>query len=45
MGIIVKTIPSQDRLVRKVEVKVTQQGGTKTYYRSILDLVFLLPPN
>lgn len=42
MGIIVRTVPSHDGLIRKAEVKVVQQGSTKTYYRPISELVLLL---
>ncbi|KAK5859307.1 hypothetical protein PBY51_003384 [Eleginops maclovinus] len=44
MGVVVKTVPSQDGLIRKAEVKVVQQGKTKNYYRPITELVFLLSP-
>lgn len=37
MGIIVKTLPSRDGVVRKIEVKVTHNKITKAYYRLILD--------
>ncbi|XP_060761029.1 uncharacterized protein LOC132870982 [Neoarius graeffei] len=44
MGVVVKTVPSQDGLIRKAEVKIVQQGTTKNYYRPISELVFLLSP-
>lgn len=44
MGVIIQTIPSQDGLVRKAEIKVVQHGTTKNYYRPISELVFLLSP-
>src|SRR4029434_2209573 len=37
-GVVVKTIPSQDGLIRKAEVKVVQQGTAKIYYRPISEL-------
>ena len=43
-GVVVKTIPSQDGLIWKAEVKVVQQGTAKIYYRPISELVFLLSP-
>lgn len=42
MGVIVKTVPSEDGIVRKAEVRVANQGTVKTYYRPISDMVFLL---
>lgn len=42
MGLVVKTLPSKDNKVRKVEVKVVRQGTTKTYIRPITELVFLM---
>ncbi|XP_058858501.1 uncharacterized protein LOC117971951 [Acipenser ruthenus] len=44
MGIIVKTFPSKDGMVRKVEVKVVRQGTTKTFSRPISEVVLLLSP-
>ncbi|XP_051806692.1 uncharacterized protein LOC127534752 [Acanthochromis polyacanthus] len=40
-GLVVKTIPSQDGRVRKVEVKVVRQGTPKVYLRPISEIVFL----
>ncbi|XP_039610033.1 uncharacterized protein LOC120529882 [Polypterus senegalus] len=45
MGIIMKTAPSKDGLIRKVEIKMVQQGVTKILYRPISELVFLLSPD
>lgn len=42
VGLVVKTLPSKDSMVRKVEVKVVRQGTTKTYIRPISELVFLV---
>lgn len=42
MGVIVKTVPSEDGTVRKAEVRVANQGTVKTYYRPISEMVFLL---
>ncbi|XP_035536922.1 uncharacterized protein LOC118342476 [Morone saxatilis] len=42
IGLVVKTLPSKDNKVRKVEVKVVRQGTTKTYIRPISELVFLM---
>lgn len=43
MGIVVKTFPSQDGKVRKVEVKVATGGTCRTFLRPITDTVLLLP--
>lgn len=43
MGLIVKTIPSDDGMIPKVEVKVARQGTVKTFLRPITELVLLLP--
>ncbi|XP_061923831.1 uncharacterized protein LOC133663402 isoform X2 [Entelurus aequoreus] len=42
MGVIAKTVPSVDGTVRKVEVRVANQGTVKTYFRPISELFFLL---
>lgn len=44
MGVIRKTVPSQDGLVRKAEIKVVQQGAAKVYNRPISEIVFLSSP-
>ena len=41
MGIIMKAIPSKDRLVRKVEVKVTRNETAKIFSRPISEVVLL----
>lgn len=44
MGIILKTHPGQDKLVRKVDVRVVKQGGQVTNYtRPVTELVLLVP--
>lgn len=43
MGLITKVMPSDDNKVRKVEVKVTNGGSTRTLTRPITELVLLLP--
>ncbi|KAK7910443.1 hypothetical protein WMY93_015127 [Mugilogobius chulae] len=43
MGLIEKTYPSRDGLVRKVDVKVAQHQSVKTFSRPISDLILLLP--
>lgn len=42
IGLVVKTLPSKDNKVRKVEVRVVRQGIPKTYIRPISELVFLM---
>ncbi|KAI3371610.1 hypothetical protein L3Q82_024181 [Scortum barcoo] len=44
MGIIVKTFPGEDGLVRKVEVEVVKDGIRKTFSRPITEVVLLLSP-
>lgn len=44
MGIIVKTFPSSDTRVRKVEVKITKDGSCKTFLRPVTETVLLLSP-
>ena len=43
MGLITKTIPSNDGKVRKAEVKVIKEGSARHYFRPINELVLLLP--
>ncbi len=38
-----KTIPSSDNRVRKVEVKIIKEGSAKVYLRPISEVVLLLP--
>lgn len=42
MGVIVKTVPSEDGVIRKAEVRVASQGTVKTFYRPISEMVLLL---
>lgn len=42
MGVIVKTLPSRDGVVRKMEVKVTRDKIAKTFCRPISDCILLL---
>lgn len=44
MGIIVKTLPSKDGVVRKMEVKVTHDKTMKIFCRPISECVLLLSP-
>lgn len=41
-GLIVKTLPSRDDQVRKVEVRVMRQGTPKVYTRPVSEVVLLL---
>ena len=43
-GLVTQVFPSKDGRVRKVEVKLTRQGGTKLFLRPISEIVLLLPP-
>lgn len=43
MGLIVKSVPSDDGKVRMVEVKVSRQETVKTFIRPITELILLLP--
>lgn len=45
MAIVVKTSPSKDGLVRKVDVKVTKDDVQKILSRPVSELVLLLSPN
>ncbi|XP_035984516.1 uncharacterized protein LOC118558168 [Fundulus heteroclitus] len=42
IGIIVKTLPSSDRIVRKVEVKTTKGGHVKVFHRPVSEVIVLL---
>ncbi|XP_076849293.1 uncharacterized protein LOC143497287 [Brachyhypopomus gauderio] len=42
MGVVVKTFPSRDGIVRKMEVKVAHGKTAKTFYRPISDCILLL---
>lgn len=43
IGLIVKTIPSSDDKLRKVEVKIIKEGSAKGYLRPVSELILLLP--
>lgn len=43
MGVVVKTFPSHDGKVRKVEVKIASGGACKIFLRPITETVLLLP--
>lgn len=45
VGIVVKAIPSDDKRVRKIEVKIVKQGSAKTYLRPVTDVIVLLSEN
>ncbi|XP_055005215.1 uncharacterized protein LOC129407637 [Boleophthalmus pectinirostris] len=45
VGIVVKAIPSDDKRVRKLEVKIVKQGSVKTYMRPVTDVIVLLSEN
>lgn len=42
MGLIVKTLPSNDKRVRKVEVRVVKEGSAKVFLRPVTELIVLL---
>ncbi|XP_038139099.1 uncharacterized protein LOC119782277 [Cyprinodon tularosa] len=42
IGIIVKTLPSSDKIVRKVEVKTTKGGQVKVFHRPVSEVIVLL---
>ncbi|XP_027882064.1 uncharacterized protein LOC114150069 [Xiphophorus couchianus] len=42
IGIIVKTLPSSDKIVRKVEVKTTKGGHAKIFHRPVSEIIVLL---
>ena len=44
MGVIVKTFPSADGRVRKVEIKTAKGGSCKTFLRPVSETVLLLSP-
>ena len=44
MGILTKTFPGEDGLVRKVEVEVVKGGTKKTFFRPVTEVVLLLSP-
>ena len=42
VGLIVKTLPSSDKRVRKVEVKIVKDGTAKVFLRPVSEVVVLL---
>lgn len=42
VGLVVKTFPSTDKKVRKVELKIVKQGAAKVFLRPISEIVVLL---
>lgn len=42
MGLIIKTFPSSDKKVRKVEVRTIQNGNVKVFLRPVSEIVVLL---
>ncbi|XP_026109799.1 uncharacterized protein LOC113082140 [Carassius auratus] len=42
IGFITKIFPSEDKKVRKVEVKVVKQGTSRVYFRPVTQLILLL---
>ena len=42
MGLIVKTFPSSDKKVRKVEVRIVQDGTVKVFLRPVSEVIVLL---
>lgn len=44
MGIILKTLPSEDGRVRKVQIKTTKDGSSKTFLRPVSEVVLLFSP-
>lgn len=42
VGLVVKTFPSADKMVRKVELKIVDQGTTKFFLRPISEIVVAL---
>lgn len=43
MAIVMTTFPGKDGHVRKVEIKTTDQGDTRTFLRPVAEVVLLLP--
>lgn len=42
MGLVIKTLPSSDKRVRKVEVRIVKEGTAKVFLRPISEIVVLL---
>lgn len=43
MAMVTTTFPGKDGLVRKVEIKTTEQRVAKTFLRPVGEVVLLLP--
>ena len=43
LGLVLRTFPGADGLVRKIEVQVTKDDKKSTYVRPVTDVVLLLP--
>ncbi|KAL0153706.1 hypothetical protein M9458_050984 [Cirrhinus mrigala] len=44
LGIITQVFPSKDGKVRKVEIRIPKQDGTRLFLRPVTEIVVLLPP-
>ncbi|XP_030580177.1 uncharacterized protein LOC115776592 [Archocentrus centrarchus] len=42
VGVVVKTLPSKDQAIRKVEVKIVKEGTVKVFLRPVSELVVLI---
>ncbi|XP_060915861.1 uncharacterized protein LOC132991214 [Labrus mixtus] len=42
MGLVIKALPSSDKKVRKVEVRIVQDGTAKVFLRPVSEIVILL---
>lgn len=45
LGLVVKTLPSSDNRVRKVEVRIVKDGTAKVFLRPVSEIVLLLSEN
>ncbi len=43
-GLITKTFPGEDGLVRKVQVEIVKDGTRKTFSRPVTEVILLLSP-
>lgn len=44
LWVVTQVFPSKDGRVRKVEVKINRQDGTKLFLRPVTEVVLLLSP-
>ena len=44
MALVTKTFPGSDGKIRKLELKVTRGGTSKTFLRPITEVVVLMTP-